>query len=321
MKNNYFILPRGKHSAICTLKNKEIVEVAPVSFPAGSYFAIAEKWIACITQKGRKISLLKIAENNKFAPYPAIILPKKYHADAIAIVDNTLFVGGVCGNEILGRYDLSTESPTWVSLEIPEQLKRFGKSIDDLLIDGDRLIAVDNMVFPKWLLLYDISKPDSPQLCSYPELENHGTYEKIRMGALGLNWVALLSSSTGMVGSCTYISLMKKNELIEKIVITRKPQPRLPYIPLEDDDYPYFRWEKICFLDDVLLIAAYKGGVGVLDLTEAPYAEKPIYHFPESVSGNSVIDFVPVPLTKEVIIISTDSKETFFTVISKNDFL
>jgi len=60
MKNNYFILPLGKHSEICRLQNKKVIEVAPISFPAGSYFSITEKWIACITKKGRKISLLKI---------------------------------------------------------------------------------------------------------------------------------------------------------------------------------------------------------------------------------------------------------------------
>jgi len=320
MKHNHFILPHGDHSVICTLKNKEIIEVAPVSLPANCYFSMTEKWIACITQKGRKISLIKIGENNKFESCTAILLPKKYHADAIAIVNDTLFVGGRCGKEVLGRYDLSSESPTWTSLEVPEQLQRYNKSIDDLLIDGDRLIAVDNFVIPKWLLLYDISKPGAPQLCSYPKLESHGTNERIHMGTLGLNWLALQSFSTGMRGNFSYISLLKKNELLEILTLSCEQLRTYNNHPKRVKSH-YVQWGKICFLEDTLLITSFKDGVGVLDLIAPPSAEKLFYCFPEFIPGDSVIDIISVPLAKEVIVISTAAKETFFTVVSKNDFL
>lgn len=248
---HYYILPRGKHSRICAIADNDIIEIAPLSFPSKGQITISPSgWIVYIARHGKRLSIARIDSSNALTTLPTIILPGRYKAFTTAIANDILYVGGSCGREVLGLFHLGDNHPEWISLNVPDEIKKRGKNIDELIIDGHRLIAVDNFVFPKWILTYDISVPEKPYMMDTIEIPAHGTYEKILDAALGNNWLALLSSTVGRNGSFMHLGIYDKVRLIEYYSFpTEMP------------------WRSITFLNDKLLIASGNKGIGILDLS------------------------------------------------------
>jgi hypothetical protein len=82
-----------------------------------------------------------------------------------------------------------------------------GKSIDDVLIYNDKLVLVDNIIYPKYLFEYDISDSLAPVATKTIKLPNNGTYEHIYRGSINSRWMALLSGGMGREGSSKYVSV------------------------------------------------------------------------------------------------------------------
>ena len=248
---HYYILPRGAHSKVCAITGDSIIDIAPLSFPPEGRVTISDSgWIVYIARHGKRLSIARIDSSNALTTHPTIILPGKFKAFATGIADDILYVGGSCGEEVLGLFHLRDNHPEWISLNVPNELKRMGKNIDELIIDDKRLIAVDNLVFPKWILTYDISVPEKPYMMDTIEIPAHGPYEKILDAALGNNWLALLSHTVGRNGSFMHLGIYDKVSLIEYYSFPTE----LP-------------WRSITFLNDKLLIASGGKGIGVLDLS------------------------------------------------------
>jgi len=248
---HYYILPRGKHSGVYANAGNDIIEIAPLSFPREGQITISDSgWIVYIARHGKRLSIARIDSSNTLTALPPIILPGRYKAFATAIADDILYVGGNCGREVLGLFHLRDKHPEWISLNVPDEIKKRGKHIDELIIDDHRLIAVDNVVFPKWILTYDISVPEKPCMMDKIEISAHGTYENILDAALGNNWLALLSRTVGRNGSFMHLGLYDKAGLSEYYSFPTK----MP-------------WRSITFLNDKLLIASGNKGIGILDLS------------------------------------------------------
>jgi len=107
-------------------------------------------------------------------------------------------------------------------MELPPELMRFGKSIDALVVADERLIAVDDIVLPKWLLVYDLSQGGVPPLVSTVQLPNHGKFESVLGSALGTEYIAVISSGSG------FVSLLDRTTLEERWVLFMKPPPPPP---------------------------------------------------------------------------------------------
>lgn len=331
--NQLFVLTRGMHTKLCRIKDSRIVDLAPMSFPAGGYFSISDSgWISCITKKGRRISIARLESNEKLIHFPSISLPEKYIARAIAVVENILYVGGDCGEEVLYSIHLTNEQKNWVSLDVPSNLKREGKSIDDLLIDGNKLIAVDNIIFPKWLLVYDITLPELPKLECAKEIPNHGTYEHIVMGSVGTNWIALLSSTIGRAGVGVHIAIFDKHSMNECFYLSR--QDNMSSMMNRDKKElmdEQSNWNGIAFLDDLLMIPSGKRGIGILDLSNiqkpsASTKEKECngqkhlhYIFPLNLPKGNVLRVIPYQFNKEIIVEMNVLGGYHATVLTKND--
>ena len=331
--NQLFVLTRGMNTKLCRIQDSRIVDLAPMSFPAGGYFSISDSgWIACITKKGRSISIARLESNEKLIHFANISLPEKYRARAIAVVENILYVGGYCGEELLLSVHLTNEQKNWVSLDVPSNLKRVGKSIDDLLIDGKKLVAVDNIVFPKWLLVYDITLPKLPKLECAKEIPDHGTYEHIVMGAVGTNWIALLSSTAGQAGVGRHIAIFDKNSMKECFCLSR--QPSIYSIMGRDSNElmdEQNNWNGIAFLDDLLMISSGKRGIGILDLSniQKPSAstkekewngEKHLHYvLPHNLPEGNVLRVIPYQSTKEIIVEMNVLGGNQAIVLTKND--
>ena len=207
--NDLFIIPQLEHSIIAKIENETIVEVGQINISFNSKNIITENKLIvslCFESKSLKIydilgKLLfkKLGENFK----------------AINYKNNIVYLGGE-HNERRRSYSINGDMFSIINLEesnikahskhVP--IKRVdGKSIDDILIHGNDLILVDNMVYPKYLIEYDISSPESPKHTKTITLPNNGTYEHIIKGDINNDWLILYSSTVGMGGSSSHITV------------------------------------------------------------------------------------------------------------------
>jgi hypothetical protein len=70
---------------------------------------------------------------------------------------------------------------------------------------------VDNFIFPKYILEYDITNANEPVHVSTKELPNNGTYEHIIKGDVNDHYMVLFSSCYGSYGSSKYIVVEGKS--------------------------------------------------------------------------------------------------------------
>lgn len=207
-KDSIFIIPLEDKSLICTIKNNAIKELG--SFPKtinSKSIIVNNKFICSIDTL---ISIFDI--NGKLIKQ----IQSDFKPSCLNSKGNVVYLGGASYNsgqsvgEIFAILDLGKFNFKLELKEIPIEVN-YGKSIDDILIFQNKLILVDNIVYPKYLLEYDISDIKNPKHVLTKELSSSGTYEHIRKGELNNNWLILLSHTTGRHGSSDHISITEKS--------------------------------------------------------------------------------------------------------------
>ena len=286
-------------------------------------------WIACITNNGKNIKTYKLSHLRRKLKTNLISLPKDYSAFTIAIQEDILFVGGKGENEILGFYDLNKNTPKWEPLSIPDELLQFGKAIDDLLLIDNHLVAVDNIVLPKWILKYNITTPLIPKFKSVKELKSHGTYEEITKACLYSEQYFILSNTTSMLGTVEHISMLDSNfNEIGYFSNVIKYGNRDDY--LQDTDDSLYSWNSIEIINDFLLISSDNKGLGLLDLSKIDLSENGLKKAKEKIkyaklsnSQNSkVLNVLTFPNCNKIVVIMSINeiiitKELFLNEIEK----
>jgi hypothetical protein len=267
----WFVVPRRNASVLCTVDGGRLVEINPVPVPVRGECAVsASGWIAFTLDEGRAIGRAHVdAEPAEQRSFPLLAMPADYKAHTLAFAGDVLYVGGECGEEVLGTFDLAEVAPAWAPVEVPPGLRQQGKAMDDLLVDGDRLIAVDDIVYPKYLVLYDVADPARPRLREVRDIPNHGTYERIHTAALGENWLAILSGTFGRAGAFQHVALFDRESLHEHVALhgrLRSFDGPEGDPAAEQRDPP---WHDVALRGDVLLLAAGSQGLGVLHLRHA----------------------------------------------------
>ncbi len=228
-------------------------------------------WIAWIGDQGETVGRAHQDAGLHEQRFPPAQMPEKYHAATIAFHRTVLYVGGACGQEVLGLFDFQEPQPEWTPLEVPPELRKQGKEIDDLLVDGNRLLAIDNYSYPKWLLVYDVREPLKPKLVDVREIFTHGPGDHIRSGAVGERWLALLSSTGSTIfPPQDHIALWDRASLREYGHISVGSRP------FSDTREKPVDWHHLAFAEDRLLIAASAAGMGILDLASVPRPANPV---------------------------------------------
>lgn len=125
-----------------------------------------------------------------------IKIPRGLEVHALGLRDGVLFVGGAGPRgEVLGSVDLRATRPVYAALPVPAELRSHGKSIDGFVFDGDRLLALDDFLDPKWFLRYDVSEPRRPRYLEARPLDPHSTGHVVHAAALAGRHVAVVSTS------------------------------------------------------------------------------------------------------------------------------
>ena len=228
------ILPYGGWPALYRVSGNELEFVQKLDFLYKHKHVIGgNRWIIAILENYNSypnmldkkksntcmIYRAKINDDGSLTRLKDISLPSHYLNQTLAIKGDVIYLGGhrmvkkglnnddeVNVGEMAGYMDLTLEEPKWHPLPLPIEMQA-GKSIDDVLVYEDKLILVDNIMYPKYLFEYDITDPLNPVASKTINLPNNGTYEHIHRGSNNNEWMALLSGGVGRGGSRQYISV------------------------------------------------------------------------------------------------------------------
>lgn len=127
----------------------------------------------------------------------SIPLPPRSRPFDLVIWQNWLFVAAG-GKTLLATAEWETGT-AWISLPCD-------KDIDALTVQQETLLAIDNIVWPKWLLRYELTSAGAKEP-SKIELPVHGTYEEIEAAAYCDGKFVVLSRTVnfGAVGKHVWI--------------------------------------------------------------------------------------------------------------------
>lgn len=193
---------------------------APGEMTARRKFSDNGAEFAFLDQSGKRLGYYRLLEQ---APWfeclmPPVTLPKYCVASDFVIKEGQLIAGGH-GNtseSIWVRRPITDKF--WRAVPLPAGIGNRGKSIDALFIREDKLIAIDNRVFPKWILLYSLHQDLSDDGIEMVKLKWHNSYEDVKHAAEGANVYALLSTGWNHGTASFYISLLCKRSLNEVVL-------------------------------------------------------------------------------------------------------
>ena len=242
------------------------------------------------TKYRKSVQVDKIDPQGSLVPYKSFSFSKGQAVKRVALSKGLLFVTGLLGDYTLGYFNLQDKDPYLHPVEIPDQVKE--KAFDDLLVDGQTLLAVDDIIWPKWLVLYDMSDLNKPHWTDYFELEE-GVNEHIVKAEVGPYHLALFCDSFHRIGHEQYVQIydrMDNYKLLGSV--------KLWSVSESDGGDAINRSLQMSFIGDKLLLSGYNSGVGVLDCSVPILEEtkpKMLYYTDKSDTPSQVRDGVSLP--------------------------
>lgn len=202
---NLFLLQKDKKAiSVNSFENEKLNELKT--------FPISEKSIYTTDQKARVavldtakniISLFDISTENKSEfKIPFDLKPK-----TILLNAENLLIGGEMGKEMLVQYNI--QSQEWYQLQIPIEVMFPGKAIEDLVVNDSLLIAIDNIVMPKYVLFYKLNSLGKLDYSHFKELKSNGCYEEICFGRISNEFLVLKSKTASQGGGTNHITIIK----------------------------------------------------------------------------------------------------------------
>ena len=235
----YVFLPHENNMWLHQLEGNKPIPVAklPGSDDARYFMSTDHTLFAFLDQAQKRIGLYQLLDaepwfEKKMSP---VTLPKNCLGDDVLIHNAIIYIGGRSkSGEFLWQRTITDQN--WLALPFPDDFspKRY-KSIDLLFLDGNKLIAVDDIVYPKWIFTYDISEPKHPKPIGMATLKQHTSYESVYGGADNNDYIVLLSEGINHDQCFKFISLLDKKTLEEFwFWSTKKPKEYdslLPFLP------------------------------------------------------------------------------------------
>lgn len=249
--NLFLLLKDRKTLSINSFENDKINELKS--------FSISEKSIYTTDQKER-VAILDTAKNSvtilnlKTSKEVELTIPYEIKPKTILLNDDNLFIGGEMGKEMLIQYNI--QSQEWYKLQIPVEVMFPEKAIDDLVVNDSLLLAIDNIVMPKYVLFYKLNSKGKLDLSHFKGLKHNGAYESIYQGRITNKYLGLLSNTySGYVGRTNHITIYENLELTSSFAISSN-----------QNDKDYHTFTDILIVKDKILIASKEKGLGVFEI-------------------------------------------------------
>lgn len=259
-----FVLPLDRDAALFLWTNGELRQCANVLIPRDSpWVANVEDDLLCYAE-GPKLFAVRGAfsgEPNKSLVHSGT---DNYRFDALALKDGVLFAGGLCESEVLGSIDLHSTSPQWRMMPLSTELRHPGKSVDSFVLDGDRLLGLDDILLPKWWLVYDVTDARDPKFVASPPLATHSTYEVYRHAALSHRFIVSVSTSINHGQSSVHLAFFDRGDLSHKGAIHARAGALTARGSARSGATRDFA--HVDALDELVVVCAGAEGCGLLDL-------------------------------------------------------
>lgn len=213
---DFALVPSAKGMRVLRIRDGQIDSMTSGMFLCNRHTWLADGRFAVLTKRQGKHALWRqvtvmacdgprvTTEARLETPLPA--------ADLIAFAGRLFVCGTAEGRSRLWSIDARAPDAVWQPLPMPAELGD-RKGIDALVQDGRVLVAVDNIVFPKWMLRYTVDVDDSFRLDAVIEMKANGTYESVRSASSGALTFAVESSTVGMFGARRYLVMYRFDTL------------------------------------------------------------------------------------------------------------
>lgn len=260
---NLFLLKQDQKTiSINSFENNEIKQIKT--------FVISEKSIYTTDQKER-VAILDTAKNSislidiKTESKSELKIPFDLKPKAILLNDENLFIGGEMGKEMLVQYNI--QSQEWYKLQIPIEVMFPGKAIDDLVVNDSSLIAIDNIIMPKYVLFYKLNSKGKLDLSHFKELKSNGAYESIYQGRITDNYFGLISGTySGYVGATEHITVYDNLNLKNSFALSSNEQKK-----------DYHTFTDFVIIGDKIAIASKEKGFGLFQIKNSYFKESDEY--------------------------------------------
>jgi len=296
-----FLLLKDKETiSLNAFESNKINEIQTFSITEKSIYTTDQKSRVAVLDTSKNIlSLFDINTKTKTElKIPFVLKPK-----ALLLNNENLFIGGEMGNEMLMQYNLQNKE--WYKLQIPTEVQFFGKAIDDLVVNDSFLLAIDNIITPKYGLFYQLNANGELNLSHFKKLKSNGTYESIHHGRITKKYLGLISGTvSGYVGLAHHITVYKNLGLTSSFSISSYQNEK---------DFQTFT--DILIVKDKVVIASKEKGLGILEIKSDYFSnidENLNDDFNARVStsnikyrGNNkhpIIKLTPIPNTDKIII-------------------
>lgn len=209
------------------------------------------------------------------------------------------------GKEILIQYHLKSEK--WFQLEIPEEVKVWGKAVDDLVVNDTLLIAVDNIVLPKYILYFNLNSNEKLNFSHFKRLKSNSSYESIHKAIITNNYLGLLSTTMNYGTVSEHITLYADLGLIESLAISVEYSRNMTF-----NDF--------LLVDNKLIIANSSKGLGILNIDKS-YFKNSEYSYDifnaqieesrvnyNKIKGGKVIRLTRIPNQQKIVLTIMDFK-------------
>lgn len=338
-----FLIPGYEIMKSAIIFNDEIRGLNSTLFPKYSKYAISDSGLAaCIDRRSKSIIYGQLNLNGffdyiKIIPFPSIISPK-----SIDIVKQNIILGGengvfcyhsyingvrkaattdIISYELLVSY--STINNKFNIVDFPT--KSLKKSIDNILVLGNRLFAVDVHGQQKSIIEYDFSNPDFPYL-----IESHDiTFENLNVGIddamINQDYIILVSFKWSLnTGDKCQLDFYRLDDFSRHKSITQTLKRDNTDDSIINDEQD---WEGFLLLsnENILIIQTHKGGLGLLKITEEIFSQEKEEILDSIVYINNrdkrIINVKQIPNDDKHIILFTEDNGKFYQSIEDIDDL
>lgn len=316
-----WILPRGQESVLWRRADETpyragvalLVEVGPVPMPA-----CAVHWLDL------EADMLVYAHERTLIVFRGLLrggratstvkLPWGSTLHALTVIDDVVYVGANAGRGMLGWVDLRAPL-RFCPIEVPAEARALGKGVDGFAAYGGRLVAIDDFVSPRYLLVLDVADPRAPRLVDTRTLPPHGSRERIVSVSARGDTAAMLSTSANRGMSSVHVAFLDLPTLEEWVALHVQGDPSIRRRAARSYDF-----RAIALHGDRLLIAAGADGIGLLPIPPRPpdLASRPRSPGRPIADGPSIAEeelrFVPVPASPVIDVIPVDEATAFAVV-------
>jgi hypothetical protein len=213
------LLPWRGQVGVFTVEPPELELIASIPAEGPGRFRLCESGchVLVLDRDGQRLRVFALDAGGEPVELALPTLPSG-RIDDLLMAEGVIYVGGlvegvpmVWSHHCLYAHVLGDGDPGimgWNQLPMPELGGPHGKSVDLLFWRHGDLIAVDDIVYPRWNLVFDVRDPHFSEHLATVLLPTHNSYEQVHTGALGSRYLALYSSGVNRGNHSFHLSIL-----------------------------------------------------------------------------------------------------------------